>query len=560
MSAGRVQEREYSVEERRTAAAAGAAITDGSFPIYTAADLEHAIALWGRSNHPRQAKAHIIKRARALDLMSRLPGGWLEKGNIGALESRRDRKLHQLNEQVELIESQVMPSPDGSDQHIVEVTLIRSGLSKMGNHYPPAVLTAAAPLFEGAPAMADHQKRPDLPEGSVRDIAGSYQNVRAVTESAGISLRAELHLLPSAVWLFELLRAAETNPRICGLSIDAWAERDDARSTRESQYISGISRVQSVDVVTRPSAGGGIRRVLQSDVAVAGGDPARTPKEKLMEHEAAIDDTIEGSAGGVMASRMGECEAAETGQDLAATVQQLYKEREVAQSELRRLREALTPDPVTASDRSADLVRLAEEIRLDRDLARAAQTLDAALGRAALPAPVEAKLRKHFGGRRFDAALLESAISEEQEVLAALTRTGEIRGMGYEKHVQVGRSDYEQLQSAFDALFDLYESDEARGLPRLSGIREAFLVATGRDISSIGGADCQLRETIAGGLTNYVRRGRLAESEVLLREADVTTASFSSLLGTSMNKRLLKDYQAWPSEWQKFTTIVAIKD
>jgi hypothetical protein len=27
-----------------------------------------------------------------------------------------------------------------------------------------------------------------------------------------------------------------------------------------------------------------------------------------------------------------------------------------------------------------------------------------------------------------------------------------------------------------------------------------------------------------------------------------------------MNKRLLKDYQAWPSEWQKFTTINAIKD
>jgi Mu-like prophage major head subunit gpT len=32
------------------------------------------------------------------------------------------------------------------------------------------------------------------------------------------------------------------------------------------------------------------------------------------------------------------------------------------------------------------------------------------------------------------------------------------------------------------------------------------------------------------------------------------------LLGTSMNKRLLKDYQAWPSEWQKFCTITPIKD
>ena len=27
-----------------------------------------------------------------------------------------------------------------------------------------------------------------------------------------------------------------------------------------------------------------------------------------------------------------------------------------------------------------------------------------------------------------------------------------------------------------------------------------------------------------------------------------------------MNKRLLKDYQAWPAEWQRFTTIVPIRD
>jgi hypothetical protein len=33
-----------------------------------------------------------------------------------------------------------------------------------------------------------------------------------------------------------------------------------------------------------------------------------------------------------------------------------------------------------------------------------------------------------------------------------------------------------------------------------------------------------------------------------------------TLLGTSMNKRLLKDYQAWPAEWAKFCTIAPIRD
>jgi len=45
-----------------------------------------------------------------------------------------------------------------------------------------------------------------------------------------------------------------------------------------------------------------------------------------------------------------------------------------------------------------------------------------------------------------------------------------------------------------------------------------------------------------------------------ITEADTTTASFSYLLGTSMNKRLLKDYQAWPAEWQRFCTIAPIRD
>src|SRR5207248_2716116 len=86
---------------------------------------------------------------------------------------------------------------------------------------------------------------------------------------------------------------------------------------------------------------------------------------------------------------------------------------------------------------------------------------------------------------------------------------------------------------AFDQLFDIYEGEK---VPALSGIREAYAVATGDY-----------------GITGLTPPERV-------READVTTSSFSFLLGTSMNKRLLKDYQAWPSEWQKFCTITPIKD
>src|SRR5438552_9510505 len=55
---------------------------------------------------------------------------------------------------------------------------------------------------------------------------------------------------------------------------------------------------------------------------------------------------------------------------------------------------------------------------------------------------------------------------------------------------------------------------------------------------------------------------RVSEHAPIARitEADTTTASFSYLLGTSMNKRLLKDYQAWPAEWMRFSSIVPIRD
>jgi phage major head subunit gpT-like protein len=473
----------------------------------------------------------------------------------------------ELHDTLELHEADIT-IPEGGDEHIVEVTLIRSGRSKMGNHYPSDVLAAAVPLFEGAPAFADHQKRPHLPEGSVRDIVGYYANVRALQEAGTTALRAQLHLLPGTGWLFHLLEAAQRNPRLCGISIDAWAERDDRRSTRESQHISGIQRVNSADIVTRPSAGGAVRRVLQSDRSLpAGGSPATTilPQERTMTADSTIIDPTIPTDGAAPSPAHGDAaiaghrQEAETS-DLAAVVEQLRQERAAACTELNRLREALAPGQPRPADPQTDLTRLVEEIRRDRDLARAEGVLAARLQEAALPAPVADKLRRQFSGRVVDAAVIEAAIADEKAVLAALTSSGEIRGMGHERTITMGMDEYEQLQTAFDQLFDVEESDAAKSVPRLSGIREAFLVATGRDIGSIGGCDHLLRESIAAGLRSHVRGAHLTEAEALLREADVTTASFSALLGTSMNKRLLKDYQAWPSEWQKFTTIVAIKD
>ncbi len=80
--------RDFSQKERDEAAASGAALPDGSFPILNATDLKAAIASYGRAKDAVSAKLHIIKRARALGLGSLLPEAW---GITRAAEANQPR-------------------------------------------------------------------------------------------------------------------------------------------------------------------------------------------------------------------------------------------------------------------------------------------------------------------------------------------------------------------------------------------------------------------------------------------------------------------------------------
>lgn len=70
------QERKFTAKQRKKMADDGTAMSDGSFPIATKADLRNAIQALGRASDPDAAKKHIIKRARALGAISELPDDW----------------------------------------------------------------------------------------------------------------------------------------------------------------------------------------------------------------------------------------------------------------------------------------------------------------------------------------------------------------------------------------------------------------------------------------------------------------------------------------------------
>lgn len=69
---------DYSTGQREAAAEKGNALPDGSFPINNKADLRNAIQAFGRAKNPAQAKAHIMRRARALDAADLIPEAWMK--------------------------------------------------------------------------------------------------------------------------------------------------------------------------------------------------------------------------------------------------------------------------------------------------------------------------------------------------------------------------------------------------------------------------------------------------------------------------------------------------
>jgi len=271
--------------------------------------------------------------------------------------------------------------------------------------------------------------------------------------------------------------------------------------------VTSVVALNSCDVVTRPSAGGAFRRILHS---------AGTPSTH---GDTTCTSTIQEGDFPPMT---------ETNSALSPSSESHFEER--------------------LTEQQKQLQALQSELQLER----AQLTLERRLLESTLPEPVKATVKTRYQGRIFEQGELDADLKAQQEMLASLAATGLIRGNSYEKPA-VGQmiTEAEKIQAAFDRMFDLEIDSTRLGQIRpFSSIREAYARVTG-DSSVAGFSD---RSTL-GNI-------RVSESAPIARitEADTTTASFSYLLGTSMNKRLLKDYQASPAEWMRFCNIVPIRD
>lgn len=147
-----------------------------------------------------------------------------------------------------------------------QVLLIKEGLSGNGVYYSEDVLKAAAPLFEGVRAYADHPTKDEMknrPERSIRDVVGWYDGVAWSDEHRGLT--ANLHIVESADWLKGAFRSAWSggNPTLLGFSINAGGTKS-GRRRNGGILLEAITSVRSTDVVTTPGAGGRLLNVLES--------------------------------------------------------------------------------------------------------------------------------------------------------------------------------------------------------------------------------------------------------------------------------------------------------
>jgi hypothetical protein len=182
-----------------------------------------------------------------------------------------------IKEEIQILESK---DKEGKEW---DVCLIEAGLSKNGKLYPKEVLQNSVNLFDGVKAfcfelgrnMFNHlpiKVQEMIPQGLVKNIVGWYEKPRfdSFRDSEGNlkwGVLARLHISENAKWLSQLLKDAWEHGKksLLGLSIDgAGITVKEDYQGRMIDRVTDLLKINSVDIVTQPSAGGQLIRLLAS--------------------------------------------------------------------------------------------------------------------------------------------------------------------------------------------------------------------------------------------------------------------------------------------------------
>lgn len=403
-----------------------------------------------------------------------------------------------------------------------DAVLIKAGLSLNNHFYPDAVLREAAPLFEGRPVFAKGDEQHLKGEGKdVRNILGYVGNVRfaeGATPDTG-SLLGTVTLLAAAGGLPEVIREAWSRGKkdLVGLSIDALGGAKAGKHGGKSVRVATrISKVNSVDLIVEPGAGGGLVRLVEAADPNHLEDADMGIKERMLE---AIKAKNPAKAATIDLATVSD-EDLETayreavaGPVLGAAVKAVESDDKFATKDDLRMIEA----------RASARVKIAE---------------------STLPAAAKDKLRSDFEAReRFTEADIDAAIKGEREYLARFTESGHVRMAGLD--IEISEPRHKVVGEMLDAFFDPAHKNHRH----VQSFRECYREITGDD-------------RVTGRLEACdPARLREAMGDSAFRES-LDSTSFSNVLGNSITRRLVADYREMGQYdvWRSLVQTVPVSD
>ena len=366
------------------------------------------------------------------------------------------------------------------------VVVIEEGVSINRVHYAADVLNRAAHLYEGAKVFWNHST---ATMRDPRDIAGFIKEASAAKLADGKTVVQGVLMATSPKLREQLIEAHEAgNPGLFGLSHTVQADTErvmlaDGPAIRAKS----IKTVESVDVVSFPSAGGRVMRL-----AAGSNSP--------------IVETLEGLD--MLAEKIKKLR--ESRADLFAKLGAEPTEAQV---------DALLIEAITAPAKTPDAPAAKGLSDADRSLLTEAK-VDRLLGSRTIPAESRTAIREAL----IDLAALgadDAKLSKHLDAnVAAAAKLSEAKPTGSgQPSVEVTKDEAEKLLEAVDGFFQ----NNGKGF---KSIKRLYQDVTGdKEMSG--------RLTEAAGLRRFER---LLES--------LNSSSFANLITTAMNRKMVADYNA----------------
>lgn len=391
------------------------------------------------------------------------------------------------------------------------IRIIRSGLSSNNNFYPDAVLREAAPLFNGARVFVKSDAEHIKGEGkSFKQLIGGLSETKFIEGAKPDTgeLHAVFTLIEPEGETAVKLREAKSRKLdgLFGFSVDmSGSSKKVMREGKRVSQATSIKKVDSVDLIVEPGAGGQLIRMVESINPEKEQDTMRT---RMLEAIHKKDPTKF---------------AGQKPEDIDdETLEIAYREAFVP-----------TAAAVVADDNVKEQIRMIE----------ARSNMRTTIAESKLPQPAKDRLVADFNKReRFVEADVTAAITVEREYLARFTESGKpVIDFG-----EGGRSEDRSVKIAgmLDAFFDPAHKDHRS----VGSFKECYIEVTGDKKVTGRLRDCDL--------------SRMRESVGASFRESLDSSSFGDVLGDSIARRMQALYTGNTElqSWRKVAVVGRTSD